>query len=45
MSDNVVKNKTEYLDKEQFDSLNKDAVEIIKLLTSIIKSAKKSIKH
>ena len=33
-------NATEYLSKEQFDSINADAIEIIKLITSIIKSAK-----
>lgn len=32
--------ETGYLTGEQFQSLNKDAVEIIKLLTSIIKSTK-----
>jgi four helix bundle protein len=31
---------SEYLSKEQFESINNDAVEIIKLITSIIKSAK-----
>ncbi|OYT15261.1 MAG: hypothetical protein B7C24_14005 [Bacteroidetes bacterium 4572_77] len=36
-------NKTEYLSLEQFNSLNNDAIEIIKLITSIIKSAKKSL--
>jgi len=37
--------ETEYLSSEQFQSINKDAVEIIKLITSIIKSAKKSINN
>jgi four helix bundle protein len=31
---------SEYLSKEQFESINNDAVEIIKLITSIIKSTK-----
>ena len=35
---------TEYLTKEQFDIIYKDAVEIIKLITSIIKSAKSNLK-
>lgn len=34
---------TEYLTKEQFDSINSDAVEIIKLLTSIIKTSKNNV--
>jgi len=33
-------NATEYLTKEQFESINADAVEIIKLITSIIKTTK-----
>jgi four helix bundle protein len=33
-------NATDYLTLEQFESINADAVEIIKLITSIIKSAK-----
>lgn len=32
--------ETDYLTTEQFESINTDAVEIIKLLTAIIKSAK-----
>jgi four helix bundle protein len=36
---------TEMLTKEQFDSINKDAVEIIKLITSIIKTTKSSISN
>jgi len=32
--------KTDYLDEKEFNSLNSDAVEIIKLLTSIIKATK-----
>lgn len=32
--------KTDYLDEKEFNSLNNDAVEIIKLLTSIIKATK-----
>lgn len=31
---------TNFLTKEQFESINNDAVEIIKLITSIIKTAK-----
>ncbi|MDD3321171.1 MAG: four helix bundle protein [Paludibacter sp.] len=32
--------KTDYLSQEQFDNINNDALEIIKLITSIIKTAK-----
>ena len=32
--------KSEYLKEEQFDSINSDAIEILKLLTSIIKKSK-----
>jgi four helix bundle protein len=32
--------ETNYLEKIQFESINKDAVEIIRILTSIIKSTK-----
>ncbi|MEI6752565.1 MAG: four helix bundle protein [Paludibacter sp.] len=32
--------ETEYLDKAQFSSINTDCVELIKLLTSIIKQSK-----
>jgi four helix bundle protein len=35
--------KTDYLSESQFESINSDAVELIKLITSIIKSAKKSL--
>ncbi len=35
--------ETDYLSNEQFDSINKDAIEIIKLITSIIKTAKTNI--
>ena len=38
-------NETGYLTNEQFQSINNDAVEIIKLLTSIIKSTKANINH
>ena len=31
---------TDYLIQDQFDNINTDALEIIKLVTSIIKSAK-----
>ena len=34
---------TDYLTHEQYESLNADAVEIIKLVTSIIKTAKTNI--
>ena len=37
--------ETGYLSKEQFESINKDAVEIIKLITSIIKSVKSNINN
>jgi four helix bundle protein len=36
-------NVTEYLSLEMFNSLNNDAVEIIKMLTSSIKTAKQSL--
>lgn len=35
---------TDYLNNEQFESLNADAIEIIKLITSIIKTTKNNIK-
>ncbi len=37
--------ETGYLTAEQFQSVNNDAVEIIKLVTSIIKSTKFNIDH
>ncbi len=37
--------ETDYLTIEQFQSINTDAVEIIKLLTSIIKSVKLNINN
>ncbi|MFN4076104.1 MAG: four helix bundle protein [Cloacibacterium sp.] len=37
--------ETSYLTNEQFQSINADAVEIIKLLTSIIKTTKTNINH
>ncbi len=37
--------ETDYLSNEQFESINKDAIEIIKLLTSIIKSTKANINN
>lgn len=37
--------ETDYLTKEQFESINADAIEIIKLITSIIKTTKANIKH
>jgi len=35
--------KTKYLSNENFESINNDAIEIIKLITSIIKTAKANI--
>jgi four helix bundle protein len=35
--------ETNYLSKDQFDSIHNDAVEIIKLLTTILKSTKVNI--
>lgn len=37
--------ETDYLSMEQFESLNNDAVEIIKLVTAILKATKANIKH
>ncbi len=37
--------ETEYLTLQQFDSMNADAVEIIKLITTIIKTTKSTIKQ
>ncbi len=37
--------ETDYLTNEQFESINIDAVEIIKLITAIIKTVKTNIKH
>ncbi|MCZ2102602.1 MAG: four helix bundle protein [Chitinophagales bacterium] len=37
--------ETEYLNKEQFESINADAVEILKIITSIIKTTKTSINN
>ena len=34
---------TDFLSKEQFESVNSDAVELIKLITSIIKTTKANI--
>jgi four helix bundle protein len=34
---------TDYLSEEQFENINNDAVEIIKLVTAIIKSTKNNI--
>ena len=36
---------TDYLTKEEFESINSNAVEIIKLVTSIIKTTKSNIKN
>jgi four helix bundle protein len=38
-------NETKYIDKKQFESINKDAVEVIKLITSIIKTTKANINN
>jgi len=38
-------NATDFMNKDQFESINKDAVEIIKLLTSIIKGVKKKLNN
>ncbi len=35
--------ETNYITVQQFESINKDAIEIIKLITSIIKTAKKNL--
>lgn len=35
---------TNYLNQEQFDSINSDATELIKLITSIIKTTKSNLK-
>jgi four helix bundle protein len=37
--------ETDYLTTEQFESMNNDAVEIIKLITAILKSTKANINH
>src|SRR5690554_4534700 len=37
--------ETEYLTEEHFDSLNEDAIEIIKLATAILRKAKSNINH
>jgi four helix bundle protein len=37
--------ETSYLSMEQFESINKDAIELIKLITSIIKSTKAKLNH
>jgi len=36
---------TDYLTQEQFESINNDAVEIIKLITTIIKTTKSNINN
>ena len=38
-------NATEYLSIKQFESINSDAIEIIKLITSIIKTTKSNINN
>ena len=37
--------ETDYLTTEQFESVNNDAIEIIKLITAIIKSTKNNINN
>jgi four helix bundle protein len=37
--------ETEYITQQQFESMNLDALEIIKLITSIIKTTKANIKN
>ena len=37
--------ETEYVTQEQFESIYADAIEIIKLITSIIKTTKANINH
>jgi len=37
--------ETDYLTLDEFDSLNKDTIDIIKLITSIIKTTKANINH
>jgi len=36
--------ETNYLNSEQYDSINNDAIEIIKMITSIIKTTKANLK-
>lgn len=38
-------NATEYLSNAEFESVNVDATELMKLITSIIKSTKANINH
>lgn len=37
--------KTEYVSEQQYESITTDAIEIIKLLTSSIKTIKQKINH
>ena len=37
-------NETDYLNKKEFDSINENAVEVIKLITSILKTTKENRK-
>jgi len=37
--------ETDYLTKEQFENMHSDAIELIKLITSIIKSAKSNLEQ
>jgi len=36
--------ETDYLNNEQYESVNKDAIEIIKMITSIIKTTKSNLR-
>ncbi len=38
-------NSTDYLTQKEFESINNDAIEIIKLITSIIKTTKSNINN
>ncbi len=38
-------NETEHMTKEQFESIHSDAIEIIKIMTAIIKSTKSNINN
>ncbi len=37
--------RTEYIDQKQFDSMNNDAVELLKINTASIITAKKTLNH
>ena len=38
-------NETNYLGDKKFENINKDAIELIKLITAILKTAKSRINH